>query len=356
MTAVAVRGGAEDLLEEAEDGDGFLDFKESSGTGRIDGDSFLAEGFLEAEDAGIHATHALHGGEEEGDLVVVGNFAFFPEAFDEAGDLGVDLVSLRVRGDDDGGSLVFAVRLDLLVDDAVVLCFVFFISPDGRVDESGVESDDALAGAVVGVEVEASRFDAEVLEAARFELDEIFDGGTAEAVESLVVVADDADVLVTPGELEEDGFLDGVGVLVLVDDDVLENASGLLRFPEVVEGPLLEEGEVDLLDAFVDVEALLVGFIHAEERFEHVIFGADRVRVEVFLREAVEERDAAGDGEMPGVAIASREIVVDGALGGFFVVVAAGEEEVFPVGAVVDAEILRELVEEERGPAARMSG
>lgn len=57
-------------------------------------------------------------------------------------------------------------------------------------------------------------------------LDKILDGRAAEAVEGLIVVAHHANVLVTSGEFEKQLLLDRVRILVLVDYDVLEDATG----------------------------------------------------------------------------------------------------------------------------------
>ena len=52
------------------------------------------------------------------------------------------------------------------------------------------------------------------------EVEEIAHLGTAEAVDALVGVPDDADVAVSPAEKHDDFVLGEVGVLVLVHEDV----------------------------------------------------------------------------------------------------------------------------------------
>ena len=54
------------------------------------------------------------------------------------------------------------------------------------------------------------------------ELEDVADVGAAEPVDRLVAVADDADVAVRLAEQEDELVLDRVGVLVLVDEHVLE--------------------------------------------------------------------------------------------------------------------------------------
>ena len=79
----------------------------------------------------------------------------------------------------------------------------------------GVE--DRLGAAVVLVEHDRRDLGERVLE-----LQDVAEVGAAEPVHRLVAVTDDADVLVTAGEQQDDLVLGLVGVLVLVDEDVLE--------------------------------------------------------------------------------------------------------------------------------------
>jgi hypothetical protein len=103
----------------------------------------------------------------------------------------------------------------------------------------------------------------------------------------LVVVADDADVFRAARETEEDAFLDGVGVLVLVDDDVLEPVHRAVAREEDAVRSALKKREVDAVLA----EPIAIELVEAEER--GVLDGClleDLLRVEVFLREPVEQR------------------------------------------------------------------
>ena len=54
------------------------------------------------------------------------------------------------------------------------------------------------------------------------ELHDVAQVGAAEAVDRLVAVADDRDVAVATGEQQDELVLGDVGVLVLVDENVLE--------------------------------------------------------------------------------------------------------------------------------------
>ena len=63
-----------------------------------------------------------------------------------------------------------------------------------------------------------------------FKVQDVFDGGAAEPVDALVVIADDADVHVLAGEEARQHILCRVGVLVLVDEDIAELV--LVVFPD----------------------------------------------------------------------------------------------------------------------------
>ena len=63
---------------------------------------------------------------------------------------------------------------------------------------------------------------AQTLGEQRRELQDVADGRASEAVQSLVVVADHTQVTPLIGQQHKDAFLDGVGVLVLVDHQVRE--------------------------------------------------------------------------------------------------------------------------------------
>ena len=66
------------------------------------------------------------------------------------------------------------------------------------------------------------------------EVEDVPDVGAAPAVDRLVVVTDDADVAVAAGEQLDELVLRAVGVLVLVDEDVLELAAVLLELRRIL--------------------------------------------------------------------------------------------------------------------------
>ena len=79
--------------------------------------------------------------------------------------------------------------------------------------------EDGLRGAVVLVEDDDGGIGEGLLE-----LEDVADVGAAELVDRLVAVTDHADVAVLLAEQQHELVLDGVGVLVLVDEHVLESA------------------------------------------------------------------------------------------------------------------------------------
>ena len=86
-------------------------------------------------------------------------------------------------------------------------------------DQGRCRRQDLFGGAVVA-------FEADDLGAGEvaFEAEDVFDFGAAPGVDRLIFVADAADVVVALGEEAEPEVLDGVGVLVFVDQDVAEAA------------------------------------------------------------------------------------------------------------------------------------
>ena len=85
---------------------------------------------------------------------------------------------------------------------------------------------DVAGGTVVLLEADGLRVFIVALE-----VEDVFDGGSAEAVNGLVIVADDADVHVLAGEKARQYILGRVGVLVLVDEDIPELV--LVMFPDL---------------------------------------------------------------------------------------------------------------------------
>ena len=91
-----------------------------------------------------------------------------------------------------------------------------------------------FAGAVVDREVDSPCPHAEVRFTATLKLDEILYGCSAEAIEGLIIVANDANVLASLRQAEEDPFLDRVRVLILVDDYMGEYVASNLVLDEVL--------------------------------------------------------------------------------------------------------------------------
>ncbi len=119
-------------------------------------------------------------GDEEGFVFAVGGFVVADERAAFAGGEEVLALALRVLRDDGGGAF-----------------------------------EDDLGGAVVLLEADGAGF-GKIF----FELEDVANVGAAPGVDGLVFIADDADVAVLAEQLHE-LVLGAVGVLVLVDEDVL---------------------------------------------------------------------------------------------------------------------------------------
>ena len=100
----------------------------------------------------------------------------------------------------------FFLRVHLFVDLPFVL-----------MDEAVGGIDDVLRGAVVSLELEESGAGVAVLE-----VEDILDGGSAEAVDALGIVAYDAHVVLRFGKESDDEVLGVIGVLVLIDEHMPE--------------------------------------------------------------------------------------------------------------------------------------
>ncbi len=97
------------------------------------------------------------------------------------------------------------------------------------VGDDGVRGgQDRLSRAIVLLELDHVR----LLEVP-LEVEDVADVGAAEGVDRLIVVADDAEVAVVPGDELEPPILRAVGVLVLVDEDVPEGV--LVAFADLGE-------------------------------------------------------------------------------------------------------------------------
>ena len=72
-------------------------------------------------------------------------------------------------------------------------------------------------------------------------LHEVFYGRSAKAVERLVIIANHTDICVAGSESEEEALLDGVGILVFIDDHMLEDATRIGIAVENLQRLLLEQ-------------------------------------------------------------------------------------------------------------------
>jgi hypothetical protein len=210
-----------------------------------------------------------------GDLV--GDAGFHEGVFEDAGE-GVDAVEdghfvpgdavgvlLFDTADDFGGFLVFVAALDE-GDLGAFLVFgpeVFLFALGVLGDEGGGGAEDDLGGAVVLLEEDDLGVGVELLE-----FEDVLDVGAAPAVDGLVGVAGGADVFVVHGEHVGEGELGVVGVLVLVDEDVLvafleEGADGLVVAEE--DGGF--EEKVVKIDSFVGGEDGFVAGVNAGDVF-----------------------------------------------------------------------------------------
>ena len=157
---------------------------------------------------------------------------------DEHGEIAVVVVGSRHDVADlphDEVSFV-AVVVGFVVDD---LAAFWILGPEGFVFAGGIvgddgvgEVEDGLGGAVVFLELDHGG-----VRIVLFEAEDVLHIGAAPLVDGLVVVADDTDVTVFRSEEMHQLVLDAVGVLVLIDEDVLE---AVLVFLENV-GMLAEE-------------------------------------------------------------------------------------------------------------------
>jgi hypothetical protein len=85
--------------------------------------------------------------------------------------------------------------------------------------------NDWLTAAVVYLEVDSHWLASHSPLAAVGEFNEVFNGSAAEAVERLIIIADYAAVLMSTGEQEVGFFLNGVGVLVFINNDTYNRLS-----------------------------------------------------------------------------------------------------------------------------------
>ena len=261
----------------------------------------LAELLLEEAALGVGAV-------EDGDVFGVGAGA--EELEDTFGDVGGLLAVVAALEDDEGVALgavgpeAFAVAVRVVGDDVV----------------GGVE--DARGGAVVLLEFDDPGGLKGVLEA-----EDMSGLGAAPAVDGLVVIADDGEVVVGRGEVDEELVLGGVGVLELVDHEEAPAAAEAFG-----EGGVLAEDDEDLEEEVAEVgaalaaELVLVEVVEAGESLgvgaEGILLGLIGGPAAVFL--GVDEVLALADGAAAAV---------------FAEAIEEGGDEATLVAVVVDGEV-----------------
>ena len=105
------------------------------------------------------------------------------------------------------------------------------------------------------------------------ELEDVPDGGAAEAVEALVLVADHADVSAGLGELQEELFLDVVSVLVLIHEDVAQVAGHGVRGAGIAEELVHEPLQMREVGPVGVEERALVAAVRVTDRREERVGG-----------------------------------------------------------------------------------
>lgn len=124
---------------------------------------------------------------------------------------------------DDAGDIIgFVVfRLGLVMDDLVprrVLCPQGLLGPAFVIVDDGIgRMEDSLRRAVV-----LFQFDRRRIGIVPREVDDVADIGTAPGVNTLVGIADDADIAPAGGQYLGQGILGMVRILIFVDQDILE--------------------------------------------------------------------------------------------------------------------------------------
>lgn len=200
----------------------------------------------------------------------------------------------------------------------------FFSAALVVLDEGVCGVKDGLGGSVVFLEA----YDFWVGEEA-LEFEDVSDLRAAPAVDGLIVIADDADVVGRADELLEEAHLEGVGVLELIDGDAC------IDFPEVfadvgvlAEDLLGEEEEVIEIDGVLGAEFVLVS---DGELGEEIVLEVSDVDALVFgLGDFCE--DGLGFDFFIGATFADDELFHDADLIGV-----GGDGEVFFVADLVDA-------------------
>ena len=192
----------------------------------------------------VRAAVALaHAVQEQGHLTVIGDDLVLLQKVDEIGEAGGFVTPIPAPDCDDGRIVRMRARRVGLDGLLVAKGRAVRVGPVNGGHPAVVALDDRAVGAVVGREL-----DGRATGHALRELEDVAYGGPAEAVETLVLVADDAQVASFLREFEQELLLDVVGVLILVHEHVTQVAGhgvcGRRVTEQVVDEPL-QVREVD---------------------------------------------------------------------------------------------------------------
>jgi hypothetical protein len=95
-------------------------------------------------------------------------------------------------------------------------------------NEIAVVSDYLLSGAIVGLERNDRWISANVLPTARGKLHKVLNSRATKAIESLVIITHNTNLLMARREPENQLFLNRISVLIFIDNDVLEHVSSAI--------------------------------------------------------------------------------------------------------------------------------
>lgn len=310
------RGEVGHVVEEGAHGVGFGGGEEFVDAADDEGDAGAVQGLDDG--AGVFA----HGAEEDGDVAVgeaagVAAGAVLVGGADEVFDFGDDPVG-------------FAVGIGKLEGEEVAEVEGLGVGGFHALGEAlGVALDDLAGGfddadAAAEVFVELDLLDVWVTLG---EGDDVFDFAAAPLVDGLVVVADDAEGGAEVVQVADEALLQGVDVLVFVDDEVLELAAELVLELGVglqgLDGFADDHGVVEIALVVQELAVLGDGVLHGGGDLLHVdaAFGedGDELLVEGGVEPAGEgaagEERGAGEAALGAVAVdeeALLDVVEDG--------------------------------------------
>jgi hypothetical protein len=180
-------------------------------------------------------------------------------------DDGEGLLDAGIGGENPKRSTVFPDGKEVFRD--LILVFL---------NEAVGSGDDVTRGAIVLFEEKDFAFRPGVAER-----EDVVNVGAAEGIDTLRVVADEGEMMMLFAEAEDDGMLGVVGVLILVDEDVLESLAILVK-----DGGMIPKEEIGLEEQIVEIH-------HSGLATPELITGI----------EVANERDPAVDIVLPGFAV-----------------------------------------------------